>query len=673
MDRLEKGWRQVLSVTMLLIFTILMGYGSSSLQKVSAAGPETGAFHLKAYVGIDGQENATGLKVDEQDMTGPLYGKAVIAGIEYEIYRTHNYINEKLVEITGGPVEILDNGNRYKTDANGEINISSLPLGQYEFKQVSVPEGIRADTQEYYFVLPFSIEEGGELQYEVYVYPKYAKLTGSLSFQKIGDDGTEGLKNVVFEIYQEDGTPVQDGDGNKQSVTTRLSGQAVIQDLPTGKYYLLETKNPDGDYLESSHTKYWFEIYSENNEVKSKAFYTNQSMEKRIVDADGKELSEGVIINYKVPDVVKTASAKSAQDIKNGLVYIDSEGNLYANVDIPYVYTITTTLPKDLMTYVKFEIYDAFSTGNIVLITDLPDIVPVAKGGNSQPELKAGEDFTVEREGTAGYRLKFKEHGIAVLAAAKCTGIEVTFDAKIPKGYQVQETVKKGEINEAVADFDTDHSDPFVSATKNTVYPRAGEIIVRKVDKANTSKLLAGARFSLKDAAGKEYWGTEHVTYLNVNGKTTKNVKKAATFIFTQLPYGTYTLKETRAPSGYAISSETKTINLRATKDPTATWISHKETVKNTATEGKTPDTEKKPDSGTTPGSGAGFGSGSLAKTGDQTRLLLYIVGLMVSGMVVAFFYGQRKKRLEKHRGRTKLAKRRADHYKRGYEDNGII
>jgi len=137
-----------------------------------------------------------------------------------------------------------------------------------------------------------------------------------------------------------------------------------------------------------------------------------------------------------------------------------------------------------------------------------------------------------------------------------------------------------------------------------------------------------------------------------VNGKTTKNVKKAATFIFTQLPYGTYTLKETRAPSGYAISSGTKTINLRTTKDPTVTWISHKETVKNAAAEGKTPDTEKKPGSGTTPGSGSGSGTGSLTKTGDQTRILLYIVGLMVSGMVVAFFYGQRKKRLEKHRSK---------------------
>lgn len=642
MGRQIKSRLSILTMSVILVSMLLTGYMVFSSGEVLAAEPQEGAFHLKKYADMGTWEEASGQQEDTDNPTHFLYGKEVIAGVSYEIYRIYDYVDGKLVEIESGPVAVLDSGENYKTDANGEINITGLPLGQYMFKEVSAPEGVQINTTEYYFTLPTSVYEEGESQYEVYVYPKNVRLTGSLDFMKVGDNGTDGLKNVEFQVYKADGSPVKDNSGNVLTITTRLSGQAAIEDLAVGKYYLIETKNPDTDYVTSSTTKYWFEIYSDNGEVKSRSFYEDASMESRIKDADGLDLEEGIIINYKVPEVEKTASAKSTQDITDGLIYVDSDGNLYANVDIPYVYTITTTLPKDLGSYKKFEIYDAFDVGNIVLVTELADIAPVAKGGNRQLELVAGVDYEVVREGAAGYRLLFTERGIAALAEAKCTIIEVTFDAKIPKGYKVDGQVKVGEKNEAGVEFTTDHSDPSESATENTVYPRAGEITVYKVDKDNTTKLLAGATFSLKDASGNEYWGTEYVTYLNAKGKITKKVEEATGFIFTQLPYGTYTLKETKAPAGYVLSTETITINLTAAKNPTDTWISHEETVANKAESTSSSSDSTSSSAGNT---STGSGKGSSPTTGDQTRILLYIIGFLGSSMAIVYFYRKRKKR----------------------------
>lgn len=641
MVRSRKGRKAAQAAAILWIAFLFAGLCIPSFTEVSAAAPYDGTFHLKKYVDAGVEVEATGKEEAINDPSNLLYGKEVAAGVVYEITRVCDYIDGELVEIT--PVKILDNGENYKTDANGEIHITGLPLGQYKFREVSAPEGLQANTGTYSFVLPFCRMGDSKLQYEVYVYPKNVRLKGSLSFLKAGDNGEDGLKNVTFEVFNEDGQAVTDEEGKALSVTTRLSGQATIDGLLAGKYYLLETDNPDTDYFKSSTRKYWFEVYGDGTEAKTRSFYTDASMKDKIKDADGKALADGVIVNYKVPDISKTASAKDTKDIEDGLVYADADGKLYANVDIPYLYTITTTLPKDLADYTKFEIYDAFGNGNIALVTPLKDIQPVASGGNTQPVLTAGTDYKVVPEGSGGYRLKFTEKGIASLAAAKCTAVQITFEAKIPAGYQVEGSARTGENNEAVVEFSTSHSDPSTSGTKNTVYPRAGEIIIRKVDKKDSTKLLAGAKFSLKDASGKEYWGSGHVSYLDTSGKETGNAKQAATFVFTQLPYGTYTLSETKAPTGYSAIKESITIKLQPGDDKTATWISHEETVKNAPSDQKQTDPPPGPNNPNNPNNQPK--TPSLVKTGDGTTVLLYIFGVLGGGMVIAFEYRKRKKK----------------------------
>jgi len=323
MSQLIKSRRSVLTAAVFCIILLLAGFGVLSSWEVAAATPETGTFHLKKYVDVEQTSEATGQQEDSDNPSGSLYGKEVVPGVVYEIYQTHSLGNTGLIELENGPVAILDNGEPYKTDANGEINITGLPLGQYMFKEISAPEGIQVSNQEYFFALPYTVGNDPEQLYEIYVYPKNEwQETGSLSFTKVGDNGKDGLENVRFAVFHEDGSAVKDTDGNDLTVTTGLNGSATIEELLTGKYYLLETENPDTEYITDSTTKYWFEIYNEISGVKARAFYTDASMENKIKDADGKALEDGTIINYKKPSIYVSKVNTAGSELTGAILTI---------------------------------------------------------------------------------------------------------------------------------------------------------------------------------------------------------------------------------------------------------------------------------------------------------------------------------------------------------------
>ena len=102
MDRSENGWISIPVLVMLFISVFF--FGMQNVQEAYAAGPDTGTFHLKKYVNVDGRE-ATGQEEEIEDPGNSLAGKEVVADVAYEIFRTHDYIGEKFVEITSGPVE----------------------------------------------------------------------------------------------------------------------------------------------------------------------------------------------------------------------------------------------------------------------------------------------------------------------------------------------------------------------------------------------------------------------------------------------------------------------------------------------------------------------------------------------------------------------------------------
>lgn len=84
-------------------------------------------------------------------------------------------------------------------------------------------------------------------------------VKGDLALMKVSTqpeitDGNScySLEGAVFGVYKEDGTPVGD-------ITTDALGEAKMEDIVAGKYYLIEKKAPKG-YVLDSDTKHWVTV-----------------------------------------------------------------------------------------------------------------------------------------------------------------------------------------------------------------------------------------------------------------------------------------------------------------------------------------------------------------------------------------------------------------------------
>ena len=120
------------------------------------------------------------------------------------------------------------------TDKNGYASLGDmlLPLGKYNLKEVKSNHNNVIDPNTYEFELK----------------TKTDLSTG------------EPLPNTKIEIFKEDGTKVFEGYTDKD-------GKIVIDDMPIGKYYLIESEAPEGYVLNTE--KQFFEITKDGQIIKS--------------------------------------------------------------------------------------------------------------------------------------------------------------------------------------------------------------------------------------------------------------------------------------------------------------------------------------------------------------------------------------------------------------------
>lgn len=122
----------------------------------------------------------------------------------------------------------------YKTDANGEIDLTKLEPGTYEIFECAVPDGYLIDNG----VRTFNVgpDENG-----VYVFTNTRKPT--LKLLKVDADTNEPLSGATFRIAQiEDGTRYLDR-------TTDANGVIEISDLEPGVFSVKEIISPSGYQL----------------------------------------------------------------------------------------------------------------------------------------------------------------------------------------------------------------------------------------------------------------------------------------------------------------------------------------------------------------------------------------------------------------------------------------
>ncbi|WP_167854490.1 SpaA isopeptide-forming pilin-related protein [Brevibacterium sp. S111] len=173
----------------------------------------------------------------------------------------------------------------------------------------------------------------------------------------------------------------------------------------------------------------------------------------------------------------------------------------------------------------------------------------------SSPDAVDGAEKTTNADGTVSFKLKAPADGVQATeeqqegyrlqqqtgANAVCTADGREVDTKnIADGFQLTETVGTDAI--------------VTCQIINEQIP--GALSWKKVDE--DGKALAGAEFTLTGPNGKDFVVTD-------NGDLDAD-EAAGQFEVSDLAWGDYTIKETSAPEGYALSDETQTVTISGEK-----------------------------------------------------------------------------------------------------------
>ena len=257
----------------------------------------------------------------------------LVAGTEFKIY---DLDHKKYVEqVTTYPTVTVHKS--FFTDSQGYLILpKNLEIGHYRIEEVTAPDGyvvnknyveITVDSDTAYEVDGVSGDVIIEVSYEdqpvkgnLIVYKKGEMLSG---FENDFIYEEQYLSGAEFEVRAAEDicTPdhQKDADGNRivlyakdtlvTTITTGESGKAVAKDLPLGRYYVVETKAPEGFVL--------------NPEPVTVAL-TYQDQETPVVEA------EAMVGN----DRQKVSISVEKQDIENGQVLSGALFGIYNKKDI---------------------------------------------------------------------------------------------------------------------------------------------------------------------------------------------------------------------------------------------------------------------------------------------------------------------------------------------------
>lgn len=225
----------------------------------------------------------------------------LLANTEFKVY---DLDAKKYVEqVTTYPNTVVHKS--YFTDENGYLILpESLKCGNYRIEEVSAPDGYTQNTQ----YVEIKVDKNTAYQMDsvsgdaiITVTYENHPVKGKLVIHKSGETLKSFKKDFVYEETSLEGTEFEiyaaediftpdhqvDEQGNRhviyakdtlvKTVTTNKNGEAVIKDLPLGKYRMKETKAPAGFVLNPDSQEVSF-IYKDQNtpEIEEKLEFSNE-------------------------------------------------------------------------------------------------------------------------------------------------------------------------------------------------------------------------------------------------------------------------------------------------------------------------------------------------------------------------------------------------------------
>ncbi|HDR8171768.1 TPA: LPXTG cell wall anchor domain-containing protein [Bacillus thuringiensis] len=188
----------------------------------------------------------------------------------------------KIVDMDG--IEVRAN---LVTDDNGDISVSDLRPGNYQFIETTAPEHYVLDETP----IPFTIERSQTKK--ITVTGKNTLKKGSVELTKIDDiDTNTKLANAVFNLLDADGELVEEG------LKTNIEGKIVVENLRPGTYQFIETIAPEHYDLDKKPIVFTIKkSQAETLHITAKNALTKGAVELSKVDDIDSTTLEGAVFN----------------------------------------------------------------------------------------------------------------------------------------------------------------------------------------------------------------------------------------------------------------------------------------------------------------------------------------------------------------------------------------
>ncbi|MET7019114.1 SpaA isopeptide-forming pilin-related protein [Bacillus mycoides] len=426
--------------------------------------------------------------------------------------------------LEGAVFKIVNNKNEdvrtnLKTEKDGTLTVKDLEPGEYQFIETTPPKSYDLNKEP----IPFTIEKS-----QTSIIPITAKnslTTGTVELLKVDEfDKKTPLAGAMFKIVNEKNEDV------RTDLTTDTKGTIKASDLRPGKYKFIETKAPEHYELRSTPIEFTIEkgqktpivITAENGLLPGDVELT------KVDDVDGTALTGAVfkIVNDKNEDVhTELVTNQEGKIIATGL----RPGNYkFIETKAPEHYDLNKTP-------IEFTIKESQATAINVTATN-----SLKKGGIELTKV----DSVNAKETLEGAVFKIvNDKGEDV-----CTELTTGKDGKLvvkdlrPGNYKLIETKAPTyyDVNEEPIEFTIEKSQQkLIPITfKNSL--TKGKVKLIKEDDVESAKALAGAVFTLQDAAGNEIM---------------KDLKTDAygVLVIPDLAPGYYQFIETEAPAHYKL------------------------------------------------------------------------------------------------------------------------
>ena len=468
--------------------------------------------------------------------------------------------NDEGLTLSGAEFRILGGGldKRYTTKADGLTEQITLPIGEYTLTEMKAPEGyVIAGTGRHMSVRADGIYlDGDKLTGTAEITVQNAPGSFKLKLVKVDADTNQPLANVAFILKGKD--------GGTHSLITGSDGITDTISLAPGKYTLSEVAAAEGYAIPlngwgftvkegtvqqvtntSEVTEWNFKGGLLTLTLKNSRIYGGLTIEK----TDGKD-----------GGALAGAEFTVAGSDDTPLTFIKNNGRYEAAAGEGASSTIATDANgKAYITGLKFGNYAVTETKapeGYVLKGDrhsiaisrqqtevtlrlkndkaMYKVTAIKQDADENGKLLVGAEFMLySMEGAVVAKAVTGYDGTAVFEVPE--GKYKLIETRAPAGYQLSgDFVREITVNAvrgAVGEF------KYTFNNEKTSY----SIEIHKHDSEDKQKKLAGAEFAVTDSRGF----TKTVT-TDASGKAS----------ITELPYDDYTIREIKAPKGYALSDK---------------------------------------------------------------------------------------------------------------------